>query len=333
MKITLGGQTIVHATADKNRNVQGMALEFRDLMYAAMRGLVLDMSPETMRDIRDRLQAVATGEAQALLDEILAIMDQPQAGQPNLYGRIPWEKHTAAWTKRKAKRWNGNRHKYFKASGKLAGYFSRYRQAIIQNRLGGVRIVLDEAELESRREKRRGNYTGNYQVGKTIAVPGEMLGARRGKDLRTILMGTLTLKIFPKASVGMFPGLASGRWTQVPDRPLFEQTFPGKNKFKLTSRGSRPSAVRRYAMETVQGTSAARAKMKNPQARVQSLFSQDPRPQRPFVTPLVQYWALTRIPRAIADALRDSVKNEQSFNDVYRSARASDAAVRKVLRP
>jgi hypothetical protein len=80
-------------------------------------------------------------------------------------------------------------------------------------------------------------------------------------------LGALRIHIFPRIGPALLPGLASGRWTQTTTDGRFERQLFGNAQW-----------VRKLA---------------GPPGR-----------QRPIMQPVVQFWILHRIPRAIVPVLQ-----------------------------
>lgn len=104
------------------------------------------------------------------------------------------------------------------------------------------------------------------------------MGKEHGARRRRHVLGTIDVQIFPQAPRGMLPGLSSGRWSDFDAQARLEQSgfIPIGADQREKLRGAyvnRPGQARGAPMH------------------------------RPLFTPVTQFWAMHRIPTALAEAL------------------------------
>lgn len=145
--------------------------------------------------------------------------------------------------------------RFFRNTGKLARSIMSMRNSYPDS-LGG--ITVERLDFTKSRKKQLANLL------------------LEGPAKRAVILGTIEVKIFPKADRGLFPGLMTGNWAQTDALARLENSgfFQGSTRRKL--RGPTNDGF--------------------------------PFRFRPIFGPVTQFWMLHRIPSAMAAALKKSSK-------------------------
>lgn len=240
-------------------------------LLSAVTGDIIELGNRQLRYIRDAVQDVATTEAHKLFTILTELIDQETAGasyagfnsaalmmgitpdweflrNDQLGGEVQWAALSDHYYKFKRRHKRAHANQFFQFSGRLRAYFKNQGVSIVDSRLGGVQV----------------NTIPKYVGDQLSTFPDAELGSRNTYE---VLVGALTVRIFPSVAPSMLPGLASGRWMDT-----------------LADAGFERSVFSDLATED-------------------KLANKD-NPYRPLVAPAVQFWILTRIPQAIFRRLR-----------------------------
>lgn len=235
-----------------------------------------EITPKFLRRLRTRLQAAATGEANAIFQTITGIIDTPRGSTADLGirymdlmrgapsgatgpgGRVSWEDLdlSPSYAMRKRKARPANRSRFFRYNNHLRNYLARQGPSIVRSRLGGIQVDVDETPVSSRSSSQR-LYAGKV-FWRSVVNP---------EDIKSILLGRVTVTMFPRLTPSLAPMLSTRRWTDSGKGAMERQMFAGtKAAQKLVNKGN---------------------------------------PFRPLVTPTVQFFMLVRIPAAIRNSLNN----------------------------
>lgn len=230
----------------------------------------IDMTPRFLRRLRERVQTVATNEANQIFKVITSIIDRPAKSGTGGFsasslmsgieidpifkpralaagGAITWPELSYRYAMQKSK--TGNRYRFFRNKNTMRNYFKGRSANIIQGRFGGVQVSIDQSEV-----KRRRNATASI-------LP---------EDVSRIVLGSISVNIFPRLTPALAPMLSTRQWTSTNGGKLEASIFSGtRTAAKLLNRRNS---------------------------------------HRPLVTPVVQFFILVRIPNAIRRNLQDYLR-------------------------
>lgn len=270
MKVRIGG---VRQDVNSPGDLQKLKATIANTIVDGVVSEALEVTPRVLRRLKERVQVAATMEANKIFDVIAdtigkrrqAINTQnltaddlmkgvPRDSVPMSGGYyVPWPELSYRYARWKGKKRPGAEYQMFRLTGAMRTYFARQGPTIIRNRLGGMEVNVDETF------KRAYVSGGNYKLVKRELVD--------EGDVAKIVMGRVTLTMFPRLSPAMAPMLATRRWTDGGDGTLERSVFGGtKTAAKLMNRRNK---------------------------------------FRPLVTPTLQFFMLNRIPAAVNRSMRD----------------------------
>jgi hypothetical protein len=149
----------------------------------------------------------------------------------------PYPHITLAHQSMKSRKYKQNTHRMFQTTGALRRYFGTHGKSVVKSRLGGIQVTVSQPNVKF-----------DY-----------------GVSMETFLAGRINIKIFPKLSPALAPGILSNNWSQVAQSGALERNlFPAGVARKLVNKGN---------------------------------------PYRPLVAPTLQFFALVRIPNQIQRTL------------------------------
>lgn len=292
MKVRIGGvqRTLVSATdLQKAENAVSSMIMQGALLEA------IEVAPKTLRQIENRVRNAAVAESARMMDVIVSIMDKPQPGLSpgisgsdltrgtNLFatGRLGWKPLSDRYARSKdlmTRRWGmtgkaarGRSSRYFTNRGTLRNYLKGRGATVIKNRLGGMQVDVDKTYGKSYISSGNHKYVARDLV--TAAIEKGMSSSQQTaakSEAARVLMGRVTLTMFPRLSPAMAPMLATRRWTDAGDGAMEKAMFGGtKTLNKLLNRRNA---------------------------------------YRPIITPVVQFFMLSRIPAAVNRAVTDNLR-------------------------
>lgn len=285
MKVRIGGvqRTLVSAT-DLKKAEDAVS----NLITANAVASVMDISVKSLTRLEDRIRSAATAEAARMMDVIVSVMDKPQPGMSpgisgsdltrgtNLFasGRIGWKPLSDRYARSKdlmVRSWGmtgkaarARSSRYFTNRGTLRNYLKGRGTSIIKNRLGGMEVQVDK-------KLRAESYMSGNNKYVTKGLKDIVWESNDGAgDAGRIVLGRVTLTMFPRLSPAMAPMLATRRWTDAGDGAMEKALFGGtKTLHKLLNRRNA---------------------------------------YRPIITPVVQFFMLSRIPAAVNRAVTDNIR-------------------------
>jgi hypothetical protein len=285
MKVQIGGvQRSLVSAADLEKAEDAVA----NLITANAVASVMDVSVKSLTRLEERIRTAATAETARMMDVIVAIMDKPQPGLSpgisgsdltrgtNLFasGRLGWKPLSDRYARSKdlmARSWGltgkaarGRSSRYFTHRGTLRNYLKGRGASIIKNRLGGMDVQVDK-------KLRAESYMSGNNKYVTKGLKDIVWESSDGAgDAASIVLGRVTLTMFPRLSPAMAPMLATRRWTDAGDGAMEKAMFGGtKTLSKLLNRRNA---------------------------------------YRPIITPVVQFFMLSRIPAAVNRAVTDNIR-------------------------
>jgi hypothetical protein len=285
MRVTIGDRSFNlnsdRGTASFEQELKRTSEYIKEQILEQIADRLVQVSPGLLRDLERRIQAQTVREAARIFEvarkiiesrrgdighrgggtvsDVIGIrtsmltnsiesFDLPKGLKAGFQDEVPWRRLSKKWRDYKAKKYPRNANKFFSATGNLKTQFKRNQKVWVNSKFGGV--MLDSKTAR----KSRGKFT----------------------DVRTdIAMGDVNIRIFPKISSLLLPGLASRRWADVDRDGRFDKAvIGGKTGEKLA--GPIPGQ------------------------------------QRPLLQPIVQFFILYRVPIAIRRAVEDWVKANTS---------------------
>ena len=275
MRVTIGDKSWKLNTDRGSENYRtqtsDIARELNEQIANRLGEAVIQYSPGILRDLGTRITIQTRQEAYRIFERAVAVIDQRRVNQkvgrggagprevigitsdmlfPNLSpdpgpllsglnDKVMWDRLSPKWARYKAKRFPKNFAKFFQASGNLRMQLNRHGRKWVDSRLGGI-------QLESHLAK----------------AP---RGPIQNKRLDLVL-GQVHVRIFPKVSSLLLPGLATRRWATVDKSGQFERAVIG-------------------------GVTG------------EKLAGSVPGRQRPLLQPITQFFILYRIPAAVRRAV------------------------------
>ena len=226
----------------------------------------LDLTPRFLRRMEQRLQTVATAEANRIFSTITSIIDRPQRGGAGGFsasdmmsgveidpifkpralakgGSVQWQELSYRYALRKHT--GPNRDRFFRKSNAMRNYFARQGSTIVRNRLGGVEVKVQQTNIPK------------PGVGRDV-LP---------EQVAHLVFGRINVTMFPRLTPSLAPMLSTRDWTSSNGGQMERVIFSGtRTADKLLNRANK---------------------------------------HRPLVTPVVQFFMLVRIPNAIRRNLQD----------------------------
>jgi hypothetical protein len=169
------------------------------------------------------------------------------AETPRATGNMQWPSLTLAYWQRKKAQYPDVVNNFFQRTGAMKAEFTTFGASLSDNLLGGVDVTSSPTPM----------------------LPADLDDPT--ERAAQILMGSISVKIFPRVSPALLPGLASNAWTDVYMSGEFERDIFGDEEGAFRTGEKLANHIGHY---------------------------------RPFVAPAVQFWILTRIPNAIFRRLR-----------------------------
>lgn len=245
----------------------------------------IEISPQYLRRMGERVKLAATSEARKLMDVLVALLDRPGRGLGNYWlrstdlmvgsrlspaanpgGSIRWAQYTHRYLMHKRKRFPTKVDRTYVYTGALRDYFKGRGRTIIENRLGGVEVQVDDGVEMRRRNPNNRRYRGlNRPINPAGILARPNTPVKTGKTVEKAVLGRITVTMFPRVGPSLVPMLASRRWTTTGTGALEREIFGG-------TRAAHKLASRTY---------------------------------RPLFTPALQFFMLVRIPGAITATLND----------------------------
>lgn len=181
---------------------------------------------------------------------------------------VSWDDLSNSHIHRKAKHHPESVNQMFRYSGRLAKYFSSANvgRNFVTGKLGGVEVKINRAYFH------KNNLTQvNPLLAETFTrdrISKSSANKRAGRTIANLLLGSVTVEIFPRLATSLLPMLSSNRWSDSGDGDLERALFPGKS-------------------------SSMGAKLVNKS-----------NPYRPLLTPVIQYWIALQMPDTILRRVR-----------------------------
>lgn len=176
-------------------------------------------------------------------------------------GQIEWAQLSLGWMYQK------RQDLFFRHTGDLKRAVRAMRTSYPQS-LGGINVREKDMTKSAMSKLRR-----------EAGDPGE-------SHFRRVVLGSIEIEIFPRATPSLFPGLLTGKWDQIDTRAALEasQFVPSRIRDKLSGprRGGHPYRF------------------------------------RPMLGPATQFWMMHRIPAAIATAINNGTRKRDRSDDWMR---------------
>lgn len=279
MKVQIGG---VRRSIANQSDLRRAEEDISKLITAGAVAEAIELTPRFLDRLEDRVRRAATGEAERMMDIIVSLMDKPQPGaNPGISGsdltrgtdlfasgNLSWKPLSDRYARSKdlmVRRWGmtgktarARSSRYFVNKATLRNYLKGRGPTIIKNRLGGMEVTVDRKLTD--RSFMSANHKWTPRASDLI-----MDG-----DVGKIVLGRVTLTMFPRLSPAMAPMLATRQWTSGGDGAMEKAMFGGtKTLHKLLNRRAS---------------------------------------YRPLITPVVQFFMLSRIPAAVNRSVTDYLR-------------------------
>lgn len=247
MKITIGGKLMPGREVD----TRAYEREITKMISDKITDRAIDVTPRLLRGLRDRIQAAAMSEANKIFENLIATTDRPrqQLSSMNLTGfdvarggprDMPTPRGFIRWPelslkyglhKGRRKRKPENRNRMFRYNDVMRNYFKRSGQSIVRSRLGGIQVSVDDKVAKTSEARGTGSYVEASKVG-------------------NLVLGRVTVTMFPRLSPALAPMLSSRRWTDHGNGAMERVMFGGTRTLdKLLNKGQ---AFRPLVAPTVQ---------------------------------------------------------------------------------
>jgi hypothetical protein len=293
MKVFVGRQLVLESRPGKPAFLATAQNRLQSILVDEVKQATLDASPQMLRELRAKLQIAAVEEANRLFPTIAQIIDQSRLGTdynlltgkmlaggslgevPSVLragGNVEWRSLTLRYANYKRRKFPHNAHKFFVLRGGLKAYFNRFGVSIVHSRLGGVQVEIADGAISKGQNQRLHLNVG----GRSRQLVGLGPGKGAAASVDKFIIGTLRVRMFPKLSPLVAPGLFSGNWANVNQSGRLEEAMFG---------GLRTAAklVQRHWHSHGQGRGHG------------ALVSH----YRGLVAPAVQFWVLVRLPNVL----------------------------------
>jgi len=275
VRITIGNKSwrinTDRGSAEYKSRASEIGKEINESIMRMVGNVAIEFSPGIIRNLRARIDTQTRLEAVKIFERAVSIIDERRVNQkvgrggagprqvigitsdmlfPNLSPDagpllsglndvVMWDRLSPKWAKYKSRKYPKNAQKFFQASGNLRAQLNYRGRDWVNSRLGGVQL-----ESKLAQPKRDNLQTGDLEM----------------------VLGQIHVRIFPKVSSLLLPGLATRRWATVDRSGDFDR-----------------SVIRHATGEKLAGSIPGR--------------------QRPLLQPIVQFFILYRIPGAIRKAV------------------------------
>lgn len=212
----------------------------RNLLLDGVKAEVAEVTRPRLKKLTSRVQRVALTEAHRMLtvvDEVISasarkalspammmnsalrskLSGMPQDIQSRAFGRVDWVPLTERYRRRKVRKFPKSTG-FFSASGRMRGYFNRFGKSIIETRLGGIRVTVND-KISTKVDRGRVTFDMTSRVNPM-------------KDL----IGGIDVNMFPNMNTSLMPMLSANKWSTnlswEADYHLFRGTA---QRYKLTN--------------------------------------------------------------------------------------------------
>lgn len=279
MKVRIGG---VPRPAASSTDLAQLEKAIANMVVDGAVSSATELTPRILKRLEQRVRLAAMTEASRMMAMIVSLIDTPRRegisyqdlrrGAPrdflegavrqgfNIRGNAPWAPLTVNYALRKHKARRHNTNHMFRYNSTMRHYLKGRAQTIINNRLGGVRVEVNNHLKHSHVSRGNNKLVGLERIDNFDA----------SGNTAKVILGRVTLTMFPLLSPTLAPMLSTRRWTSSGDGQLERHLFGGtKTAHKLTNgRGQ----------------------------------------YRPLVTPVLQFFMLSRIPAAVNASVRDYMR-------------------------
>lgn len=278
MKVKIGG---VQRSAASSTDLAKVENAISSMVVNGAVSSATELTPRILKRLEQRVRVAAMVEASRMMAMVVSLIDTPRRTGISdtdlrrgsaldltgavrqgftLRGQVDWAPLTLNYALRKHKARRRNTNHMFRYNSTMRNYLKGRAQSIVDGRLGGIQVEVDNRLRHSYVSGGNNKLVGLERVDNFDA----------SGNTAKVILGRVTLTMFPRLSPSLAPMLSTRRWTSSGNGQLERYLFGGtKTMHKFTNgRGE----------------------------------------YRPLLTPVLQFFMLSRIPAAVNASVRDYMR-------------------------